>query len=156
MRMMFAAVIVAALLKPPALPPEVECVRVVDGDTIVVEEDGRRVSVRLLGVDTPEVVHPTKGVEPYGPEASAFTKKLLTGKPVRLVEDTVSAPYDRFRRRLAWVFLADGTCVNEELVRLGCGRAYTEFKVDPILETKLQLLEADAKANRRGLWGLGG
>jgi len=153
--MMFGAVIVAALLRPPALPPEVECVRVVDGDTIVVEEDGRRVSVRLLGVDTPETVHPTKGVQPYGPEASAYTKRILTGRPVRLVPDTVSRPADRYGRRLAWVFLPDGTCVNEELVRLGYGRAYTEFRVDPVMEAKLQLLEADAKANRRGLWGLG-
>src|SRR4051812_25037158 len=48
--------------------------RVIDGDTIVVEIEGKQVKVRLIGVDTPETVHPTKKVEYFGREASAFTK----------------------------------------------------------------------------------
>ena len=52
--------------------------RVVDGDTIVVDlGDGEKTKVRLIGVDTPETVHPRKPVECYGPEASAFLKQLL-------------------------------------------------------------------------------
>ena len=58
--------------------------RVVDGDTISVRlADGDRDTVRLTGVDTPETVHPTQGVEPYGPEAAAYTRARLTGATVR-------------------------------------------------------------------------
>lgn len=146
-------ILAVLLLRPPAIPPEVPCVRVVDGDTIVCEIEGKRVSVRLLGVDTPETRHPRKGVEPWGPEASAYTKSRLVGQPVRLVADTVSKPADHFGRRLAWVFLGDGECLNETLVREGYGRAYVdEFPVDPVMTVKLQLLERSAREARRGLW----
>ena len=51
------------------------CTRVIDGDTIVVEIDGKQEKVRLIGVDTPETVHPSKPVEYFGKEASEFTRK---------------------------------------------------------------------------------
>jgi len=60
------------------------CTRVIDGDTI---ELGNREKVRLIGVDTPETKHPNKPVEYFGKEASAFTKKMVEGKPVRLEYD---------------------------------------------------------------------
>ena len=59
--------------------------RVIDGDTIRVRLDGARSTVRLTGVDTPETTHPTRGVEPYGPEAAEYTTARLTGATVRLV-----------------------------------------------------------------------
>ena len=40
--------------------------------------------VRLIGVDTPETVHPTKPVEYFGREASAFTKRMVEGKQIYL------------------------------------------------------------------------
>ncbi|MBI2169080.1 MAG: thermonuclease family protein [Actinobacteria bacterium] len=49
----------------------------VDGDTLEVQYAGRRDTVRLLGVDTPETVHPDRPVECFGPEASAFTHAQL-------------------------------------------------------------------------------
>ena len=52
-----------------------------DGDTVVLLVDGVPVKVRLIGVDTPETVHPSKPVERYGKEASAFTRDLLRGTP---------------------------------------------------------------------------
>jgi micrococcal nuclease len=62
--------------------PRGEWVRVTtvtDGDTIGVGRGWRYHKVRLIGVDTPETVHPEKPVEPFGPEASDFTKKKLRG-----------------------------------------------------------------------------
>ena len=50
--------------------------RVIDGDTIRVQLDGARSTVRLTSVDTPETRHPTRGVEPYGPEAAAYGRLL--------------------------------------------------------------------------------
>ena len=53
--------------------------RVIDGDTIRGRRDGDRYTVRLTGVDTPETTHPTRGVEPDGPEAADNTTARLTG-----------------------------------------------------------------------------
>jgi endonuclease YncB( thermonuclease family) len=62
--------------------------RVVDGDTLVL---GTRERVRLIGVNTPETKHPQKPVEAFGKEASAFTKRMVEGKLVRLEFDPLSS-----------------------------------------------------------------
>ena len=59
-------------------------VRVIDGDTVKIDYNGRVTSVRLIGVDTPETVHPNKPVEAYGKEVSNFTKNLLLGESVAI------------------------------------------------------------------------
>jgi micrococcal nuclease len=59
-----------------------------DGDALVVGSDGVSEKVRLVGVDTPETVHPQKPVEHCGKEASAFTIKLAEDEMVRLEYDT--------------------------------------------------------------------
>ena len=73
--------------------------RVVDGDTIVVSIDRRSEKVRLIGVDTPETVHPSKPVEYFGKEASVFTKRMVEGKQVRLEEDGPSVDCGRYGSR---------------------------------------------------------
>src|SRR5688572_18099377 len=78
--------------------------RVIDGDTIEIEQDGKPVKVRLIGVDTPETVHPSKPVEEYGREASKFTTNLLKGESVFLEFDKDKA--DRYGRLLAYVYRA--------------------------------------------------
>ncbi|MEJ8545421.1 thermonuclease family protein [Brevibacillus borstelensis] len=122
--------------------------RVVDGDTF---EIGTGEKVRLIGVDTPETVKPNHPVEPYGKEASNFTKELLTGQEVRLVFDV--EPHDRYKRLLAYVYLMDGTFVNEKLVREGYARIMTVppnvAKADVFLQA-----EREAREQNRGLWGL--
>ena len=62
-------------------------VRVIDGDTIAVGIDGKETKVRLIGVSTPETVHPQKPVEAFGTEASRFTAELLQGQSVYLEFD---------------------------------------------------------------------
>ena len=123
---------------------------VVDGDTIVVAlRDGRSETVRLLGVDTPETVHPDKPVECFGPEASAYTHSTLEGRQVYL--DTDVEERDRYGRLLAYVTV-DGKRFNDELLRLG----YATFLViPPNGEHARDLLSAelDARAAGRGLWG---
>lgn len=112
--------ILAGCDKPTDLHPVVS---IVDGDTIKVNYKGAMETVRLIGVNTPETKHPTKGVEPYGPEASAYTTKLLEGKSVRLEFDVEQR--DNYGRLLAYVYLEDGTFANEKLISDGYAQVMT-------------------------------
>ncbi len=138
------AVLALLLAAPPAVAQLVE--RVVDGDTIVVRGVGR---VRLIGVDTPETVDPRRPVEFFGREASAFTKRLLEGRRVRLEYDRERN--DRFGRTLAYVYLRDGTFANAEIVRRGYGHAYTRLPFRHL--ERFRRLEREAREAGRGLWG---
>jgi len=93
--------------------------RVVDGDTIEVEMDGKTEDVRLLLVDTPETKHPSKPVQPYGPEASEFAKDTLSGKEVTLEFD--GSKRDKYDRLLAYVWV-DGENFNKMLLEEGLAR----------------------------------
>ena len=124
--------------------------RVVDGDTIHVRVEGRRETVRYIGVDTPESVKPGAAVECFAKRASAFNRRLIGGERVRLVLD--AEPRDRYGRLLAYVHRArDGLFVNAELVRRGYASAYT---VPPNVAhaAELRRLAAAARRNGLGLW----
>jgi micrococcal nuclease len=88
--------------------------RVVDGDTVLLSGLGRS---RLIGIDTPEVYG---GVECYGPEASAYAKRLLRGRRVRYALGAETR--DRYGRALVYLWLDDGRFVNELLVARGYAR----------------------------------
>ncbi|MCZ2821044.1 thermonuclease family protein [Modestobacter sp. VKM Ac-2977] len=95
--------------------------KVVDGDTIDVRYDGETRRVRLLNVDTPESVDPSKPVECLAPEATQYLKgRLPVGTEVRLEHD--EEKYDRYGRELAAVFLGDDL-VNADIARQGLGVA---------------------------------
>jgi micrococcal nuclease len=123
--------------------------RVVDGDTAYVRYHGRDVDVRFIGVDTPETVAPGQPVECYGPEASAFTTKQLTGTSVRLEFDVDRI--DPYGRTLAYIWLA-GTLFNETLVRDGFATVAT-YPPDTKYVQRFQSAQRRAKAAGRGLWG---
>ena len=55
---------------------QAQVINVVDGDTIEVRIDGRKLRVRYIGIETPETVHPTRAEEPHGREASDRNKEL--------------------------------------------------------------------------------
>lgn len=122
--------------------------RVVDGDTFELATGEK---VRMIGMDTPETVKPNHPVEAYGKEASNFTKELLTDQKVTLKFDV--EPYDKYKRLLAYVYLSDGTFVNEKLVRDGYARIMT---IPPnVAHSDLFLAaEREAREQNRGLWGL--
>ena len=119
--------------------------RVVDGDTIIL--NGRE-RVRLIGVDTPETVDPRRPVQYFGKEASAFTKRMVEGKRVRLEYDQTRK--DRYGRTLAYVYLEDGTHLNAEIVKQGYGHAYTRFPFRYLKE--FRRYEREAREAGRGLW----
>jgi micrococcal nuclease len=130
-------------------------VRHVDGDTVYVSIPRppkgvkRYESVRFLGVDTPETVHPQKIVEHFGKEASEFTRRHLLNQPVFLAFDWQLR--DRYDRLLAYIYLADGSCFNATLVEEGYAHAYTRFPFQ-FLE-QFREMERKAREQGRGLWG---
>lgn len=122
-----------------------------DGDTITVDMNGRKEEIRFIGVDTPETHDPRKNVQCGGPEASAFTKQTIGafGK-VRLELDALSSNRDRYDRLLRYVYLPDGTLMNETLIQKGYGFAYTYF---PFTKSARFLRdEQAAKGAKLGLW----
>ena len=126
----------------------------VDGDTIKVYVGGRTESIRMIGVDTPETVHPSKPVEYFGKEASNFTKRMChVGDTVYLTYDW--DPRDKYNRLLAYVwYKAEGKWVlhNLNLIANGYGHAYTSFAFKQDYMNLFTQAERNARNNDRGLW----
>ena len=131
--------------EPPAQAAVVQ--RAVDGDTVVLLGGER---VRYIGVDTPELHHPRKPVQPYAREAMEFNRKLVEGKKVRLETDVERR--DKYNRLLAYVFLEDGRFVNAELVKAGYAQLLT---IPPNVKYAdlFRKLQREARKANRGLWG---
>ena len=135
--------------------------RVIDGDTLVVSINNQDRRVRMLGVDTPETVHPKKGVQPYGKEASNFTKQSLTGRRVWLEYD--SSPLDRYERHLAYIWLEKPAKINESSIRRemfnarllleGYARVMI-IKPNKRYEDLFKKFQSEAQSSKRGLWAL--
>jgi micrococcal nuclease len=157
-RQLFAFILIALIISGSTLwtlsggDPNGEWVlvtEVVDGDTIYVGRGWRSTKVRLIGVDTPETVHPEKPVEFFGPESSEFTKKQLDGEKVRL-ESEPSNQYDDYGRLLAYVLLLDGTYFNAELIKQGYARVIAPSPFHRYEE--FRSYEREARLKGLGLW----
>jgi micrococcal nuclease len=138
--------------KAPEGIETVKIVRVVDGDTVELD-DGRR--VRLLNIDTPETVKPNTPVRCYGKEASNFSKKYLTDKIVQLVADKQAN--DQYGRALRMIYL-DGKdtskpeqSFNAELISNGLARVVV-YSPNKTFEKPLRLIEQEAKDKNLGVW----
>ena len=142
-----------ANVSPPADLHEgdVAVVRVVDGDTLVLDHNVR---VRLIGVNCPESVKPDTPVEPFGLEASNYTKREVAkvGDRVRLQFDRER--YDIHGRTLAFVWLGD-RMLNEELLREGLARWEPHFNYASAMKTRFRKAESEARDARRGVWSKG-
>jgi micrococcal nuclease len=127
----------------------VKVIRVVDGDTIEVQFSNKAVAtVRMIGVNTPETVHPNKPVEKYGKEASNYTKKRLTNKTVTLEFDVQIK--DKYGRLLAYIWLGK-ELYNETLVKEGYANVMT---IQPNVKYQKKFLAAEqaARKAKKGLW----
>lgn len=123
--------------------------RVVDGDTLHVRRHGRDVTIRLIGMDTPEVGWYGGRAECYGARAGRFARRLLGGRRVGLEFDRHRI--DPYGRTLAYVFLDDGRMVNVILVRQG----YATVAIYPPndgYEPELRAAEDAARRAGAGLW----
>ncbi len=141
---------VLAGARPPLakdLPEAGRVKAVFDGDTILLESGER---VRYLGIDAPEVGHHGQDSECYGDQARAANSDWVLHRTVRLEYDRETR--DQYGRLLAYVWLADGVCVNLALLRDG----YAWLFRPPIgFARHGEFLETQREALRlhRGMWG---
>ena len=122
-------------------PKKAEVKRVVDGDTVVLENGS---IVRYVGITAPE------NSEPFEKQASEENKKLVEGKSVSLEYDNYKG--DKFGRILAYLII-DGKNVSVELARKGLAQVVIYQHKKPFIYAD-QLLKAqdEAKKNKRGIW----
>ena len=139
--------------------PKSERVRIkrcVDGDTlVVVNSAGKEERVRLIGANTPETVKKDWPVEPFGPEASEYTKRRVaeTGNVATLVSDGTT--YDQYNRRLAFVYLGDEkVSLNEDLCRQGLAKAQTQYSFSKEMKAKLTAAANEARREGLGIYSL--
>jgi micrococcal nuclease len=139
----------------PAMPPGVQgpftVIKVVDGDTIWVDNNGQRLKIRMIGLDTPETVDPRKPVQCFGLEASAHAKTILGGQSVYLETDPSQDTIDKFGRTLAYVWTASGRLFNLDMIADGYAFEYT-YDLPYRYQADFKTAEGDARTQSRGLW----
>lgn len=133
---------------------------VVDGDTFKVDvgasnvgsSDSQVITVRVLGINTPETVDPRRPVQCYGPEASKEAKSLLGGHKVKLTFSPNREMKDKYGRYLAYVYRDDGLFFNEYMIDEGYAREYTVGTAYS-LQVEFRTSQKEAQKAKKGLWG---
>jgi endonuclease YncB( thermonuclease family) len=141
-------------IQPAGPTQQAIVVDVTDGDTIAVEVDGARYSVRYVGVDAPEQSGPFTEAESLGAEAEQANALLVGGQTVHLERDV--SDVDRFDRLLRYVWLdtpSGWTMVNREMVRLGLAEA-RDYEPDTRWQAILNAAEHAARTEGLGIWGV--
>ena len=129
--------------------PKYKVTRVIDGDTIVLNINGKDEKVRLIGVDTPESVHPYKTKNSQnGQIASSFTKEKLEGQTVGLELDVQER--DKYGRILGYVYIGD-TMFNKLLIQEGMAQIAT-FPPNVKYVGDFEQLEKTARDSKKGFW----
>lgn len=122
--------------------------RVVDGDTLLLQ-DGVR--LRMIGIDTPETKKEDTPIQPFGPEASEYTRNAVEGRQVTLVFD--GEREDNYGRTLAHVYIGD-RFLSEELIREGLARVLYRHPYSNAMKDRFRAAENAAKREKRGIWSL--
>ena len=132
---------------------EAAVVRVVDGDTVDVQfgDDASTERIRLIGIDTPEVVDPRKPVQCFGREASAHAHALLDGQALSVETDATQGDRDIYGRLLAYLWLPDGRNFGQAMIADGYAHEYT-YRLPYAYLDDFKAAQNDAMANQRGLW----
>lgn len=131
----------------------VELVKAVDGDTISVKYEGKTEKVRFLLVDTPETSHPRLGVQPFGPEAKAFTKDIVEKAKKLELEFDIGPNRDKYSRLLAYVY-ADGKMVQELLLEQGLARVAYIYQPNVRYVDKFNDLQSISRKKAIGIWSV--
>ena len=124
--------------------------RVIDGDTIEVNLNGKLEKVRLIGIDSPEIVDPRKPIQCFAKEASDKAKSLLTNQIIRLESDVSQGERDKYGRLLRYVFLNDNN-FNKLMISEGFAHEYT-YNIPYKYQKEFKNAESQARENKKGLW----
>lgn len=155
-----AALLLVQAWLSPTLQPENQqeevgalsrVVRIVDGDTVVIDRNNATETIRLIGVDTPELHHPTKPVQCFAREAAAYITSLLKDRSVRVVADPTQDSHDKYGRTLAYLYRDDGLFINKSLIEEGYGYEYT-YEVPYVYQKEFKAAQTDAREQQKGLW----
>ena len=124
-------------------------VRVVDGDTFIIDYNGIEERVRLIGVDTPESVHPNekKNTE-FGKTVSNYSKENLTNKEVQIEFDV--SQRDKYGRLLCYVYI-DGQMYNKLLLEEGLAKVAT-YPPNVKYVDEFVAIQKKARENKKGMW----
>jgi endonuclease YncB( thermonuclease family) len=112
-------------------------VSVHDGDTLKVLQNGQQTTIRLQGIDAPEIG------QPFGSKSRDRLAELTMGKMVVIQADKP----DQYGRLLGTVEV-NGENVNRQMIADGLAWHYTRYSKD----SGLASAERAAREARRGLW----
>lgn len=132
------------------------CVWVGDGDTLKTSDEE---TVRLLGINAPEVAHPARGKpvgEPFGEAARDRLADLVKGETIVLVIPA-GRERDAYGRILALVFSGDSPVrgrpsVNEALVREGMAHVFIMENSGFLNTAAWVAVQRKSQHNRLGIW----
>jgi len=122
---------------------------VIDGDTFAFFCDNKREKVRIIGIDSPETVHPSKPVECFGKEAGAKLKQLIGDKYVTLVKNPAENR-DVYGRLLRYVHYL-GRDIGKQMIKEGYAHSYKKYPHPRLDDYNSD--EKEAREKRTGLWG---
>lgn len=142
---------------------------IIDGDTIKILYHGKKTSVRLLGIDTPESRRNKRAyyqarknhqdvetIIHLGKEAKRHLKDLLSGyNKICLVYDQNNAytgHRDRYHRILAYVYTPDEKFINKLMLEDGYAYLLTRYPLESKYEKILRKAFRKAVENNKGLW----
>jgi len=135
----------------PVSAIKAQVLRVVDGDTIHVSLNNKDITIRMIGIDTPETVDPRKPVQCFGKEASNHAHQLLDGATVYLEQDTSQGDYDKYNRLLRYIWMSDGRLFNQVMIAEGYAFEYT-YNLPYNYQTQFKSAQRNAQDQQLGLW----
>ncbi|WP_431312217.1 thermonuclease family protein [Sporosarcina trichiuri] len=130
----------------------VELIKTIDGDTIIIEYEGKEQNVRYLLIDTPETNHPRLGKQPFGEEAKRRNQEILNSGRLE-IEFDVGPKYDKYNRLLAYIYI-DGESVQEKLLEEGLARVAYVYPPNTGHLDEYERKQAEAKKKGIGIWTL--
>lgn len=124
--------------------------KVIDGDTIDLNINGKTERIRLVGIDTPEKNDPRKTVECFSSEASAKLTELTKDKKIELEADGSQDNKDKYSRLLRYLWV-DGVNINQKMIEEGYAYEYT-YKLPYKYQTAFKATQKKASDANKGLW----
>ena len=125
---------------------------VIDGDTIKINYEGKKTSVRILGINTPEKKNPFRPQECFGTEASKKAKEILWGKKVSIETDDNKSKFDKFGRLLGYVNIEGEGDFGKKMIHDGYAYEYTYHGRKYKNQKKYKEAQKYAEENELGLW----